>query len=888
MLDYIASTMLEEDETTIEPLENWLSAKPYWEKHVWRLNLDKLYLTTADIDECYRLLCEDLGLAPKNGMRQPISFKNLTTVVDPNANAASAPVRLRELKAFQSVNALSESCAVSFNDNLTLVYGANGSGKSGIGRLLANACFSRGDREVLPNVQGPHESALPEATFVLAGADGVERSLRYKLGDTSAELKRFAVFDSKSVLIHLDKANTVKFTPAYIQVFDRIADTISQLEVRVLAERNVQRRDNPFAALFPDEATSSTATFCRRLSAATSPNDLLLAIAFHPIDDSRKMTELFTTIEAKKKLDVPRQKALLLSELQNLMALKAPLSRVLRQLNGTSANNINQLLGEIRSKKREVADLSAQSFDDGQLKTIGSPEWRAFIAAARRLHEAEGTEAETHCLFCHQVLGDDAKALIQKYWEFLKSETEHELSQLSVKLGSTLRDLHAVKMTFPQFLPTDAGVKTLREGNLTAAQKLESEFAGAQLTLNSWIAKLEAFDDVAPAADISLAAIDDLIASKQEEVNALSDPASDIATMAAQLSGLEHRKAASAVKDAALEYLEFLRWSQKAGAVGFPGIKMALTKKRTETFLLGVSNDYNGLFNQELAGLGCDFGLVMFTSGDQGNTVREYHLDFAEDYAPSQILSEGEQNACSLADFLTEVQLDKANCGIVFDDPVTSLDHERKAKIAERLVKEAQTRQVIVFTHDPVFMTYLAKHAEARIVPVAAHWMKRVNGTPGHVEMNVSPKLKSLASLKQDSRNAVAEYDDMGSKDQEKALGCAFDYLRSACEALIEELLFNDAVQRWDDHIRVQNLEEAVFDQGLALRIVDLHGRISEVALMHNRSDVQREALPTLSTFKDLLKEVEALEADIKSARKEAQKARKLRHESQQQARAGW
>jgi hypothetical protein len=880
--------MASDDEITIEPLENWLNAKPYWEKHVWRLNLDKLYLTAADTDECYRLLCEDLGLAPKTGTRQAISFKNLMIAVDPNADAASKRVRLREVKDFDSVNALPANCAVSFNDNLTLVYGANGSGKSGIGRLLANACFSRGDREILPNVQGTHEAALPAATFVLAGTDGEERPLRYKLGDTIGELKRFAIFDSKSVLIHLDKANTVKFTPAQIQVFDRVADTIGKLEERLSIERERQRRDNPFALLFSAEATSSTATFCRSLSAATPAEDLLLAIAFDPIEDSRRMAELLTAIDAKKKLDVPRQKKQLASDRQNLIALHASLNRVLQQLSSARASDIKQMLDDIRRKKAEVAKLSVQSFDDGQLKTVGGPEWRAFIAAARELHEAEGSEDKPHCLFCHQALSDDAKLLIEKYWQFLKSEVENELSVLLAKLRSVLQDLRAAKMTFPQFLPTDAGVKVLRESNLIGAQKLELNFTAAQRTLNTWIANLEAIDEVAPATAISLTAIDDLIASKQEEEDALFDPAGDIATMAAQLATLEHRKAASAVKDAALEYLEFLRWSQKAATVGFPGIKMALTKKRTETFLVGVSQNYKGLFNQELAGLGCEFGLVMFTSGEQGSTVREYHLDFAEDYAPSQILSEGEQNACSLADFLTEVQLDKTNCGIVFDDPVTSLDHERKAKIAERLVKEAQARQVIVFTHDPVFMTYLAKYAEGGMVPVAAHWMKRVNGTPGHVEMNVSPKLKSLASLKQDGRNAIVGYDDMGAKEQEKALGSALDYLRCACEAMIEELLFNDAVQRWDDHIRVQNLEDAVFEQALALRIVELHGKISEVALMHNRSDVQREDLPTLSTFTELIKEVEGLEADIRSARKEAQKTRKLRREAQQQARAGW
>ena len=38
------------------------------------------------------------------------------------------------------------------------------------------------------------------------------------------------------------------------------------------------------------------------------------------------------------------------------------------------------------------------------------------------------------------------------------------------------------------------------------------------------------------------------------------------------------------------------------------------------------------------------------------------------------------------------------------------------------------------------------------------------------------------------------------------------------------EYLFGKTIQRYDDHVRIQNLEEAVFDQPLALRIVELHG----------------------------------------------------------------
>lgn len=332
----------------------------------------------------------------------------------------------------------------------------------------------------------------------------------------------------------------------------------------------------------------------------------------------------------------------------------------------------------------------------------------------------------------------------------------------------------------------------------------------------------------------------------------------------------------------------FLKWLSKADSVIFSGIKMATTKKRTETFLVRVGNSYKGVFNQELASLGCDFNLIMNTSGEQGNTVKEYRLDFAEDYNPSQILSEGEQNACSLADFLTEVQLDNKNCGIIFDDPVTSLDYERKDKIAERLTKEAGQRQVIIFTHDMVFMSQLVKYANKFNILFAAHWMKKVDGIPGCVEENASPKLSTLVNLKTKAQEAVKDFNALNSVTQEMHLGSAFDYLRSACEALIEEVLFAGTIQRYDDHIKVQNLEEVVFDKDLALKITDLHGRISSFLLAHNRSDLQRENPPQLSDFESFQKEFNELETNLRASLKTARNERSQRKEKNVAAQAGW
>lgn len=883
-----------EADQRIESLETWLSSKSYWEQYVWKTNLEKDSLTDEDVEQGYKYLSEHLGLIDPIPSKPDISFKN-EIVVALEPIGSDVRKKILEVKDFKDVNALSEDCSVKFGPNLTLVYGSNGSGKSGVGRLLCNACFSRGEREILPNVRTASRPG-PEAraTFVMVDDAGNVTEIGYSLGDNNEDLKRFSVFDSESVLIHLDQSNQFNFTPAQIRIFDKVAISISQLEETLINERNARKKDNPFQVMFLDDATSSTATFCKSITGTTKETDFLEHANFDLKVDGAKMDALQKQIDEKKHLDISKKRSQLATDRQNLGAFKATLQRVKDWFTEAKLKEVNQLVKDILEKRMIVKSLGVQSFDDGILNTVGSTEWKELISAARTLYEAEMAASEgrepAHCLLCHQTLTRDAKTLFQKYWQFLESKAESDLVELTRKRSSLLQDLRSAKTMYPKFLVTDAGVKVLSEDDPTYLTQVKVQFATLEEVLDDWTLKIGQLEEVnrerVPVVDLSK--IDTLITGKTTEESKLDDPTGDIATYTAQWNALQHKKEVTAVKDAGLEYIAFLAWSSKANGINFAGIKMTTTRKRTECFHVGVAQDYKGVFNQELAKLGCDYNLIMLTSGDQGTTVKEYRLDFAENYNPSQILSEGEQNACSIADFLTEAQLDKSNCGIVFDDPVTSLDHERKDKIAQRLAVEAGHRQVVVFTHDIVFMSQLAKHAERSQTPVVAHWMKQVNGIPGCVEDNTSPKLASLAKLKTDSQEAVRDFASLGAKEQERALGAGFDYLRSACEALIEEVLFASTIQRYDDQIKVQNLEEVIFDQAPALKIVDLHGRLSEVLLAHNRSDLQRENPPSLATLKTFRTEFDELEIELKKSRSAAQKARGVRRDSKTTARAGW
>ena len=98
------------------------------------------------------------------------------------------------------------------------------------------------------------------------------------------------------------------------------------------------------------------------------------------------------------------------------------------------------------------------------------------------------------------------------------------------------------------------------------------------------------------------------------------------------------------------------------------------------------------------------------------------------------VLSEGEQTALGMAGFLAEVRTDPSKSALIFDDPVSSLDHERRDKVAKTLVTLAAERQSIVFTHDLAFVLALKKHAVHDSVQVTERSIERLNKIPGHCD----------------------------------------------------------------------------------------------------------------------------------------------------------
>jgi len=180
----------------------------------------------------------------------------------------------------------------------------------------------------------------------------------------------------------------------------------------------------------------------------------------------------------------------------------------------------------------------------------------------------------------------------------------------------------------------------------------------------------------------------------------------------------------------------------------------------------------------------------------------------------SAIASEGEHRALSLAFFFAELTLADGDGGIVVDDPVSSLDEERRAYIAARLVEEAGQRQVVVFTHDLPFMLDLAEQARAAgLKPVMKGLWRhgedvgRVDEQPPFAAMRAKDRLGVL-------KQQAAQWDGQPDpKDLEEAWRRVRDFygrLRTAWERSVEERLFRGVVQRFQREVKTQSLKDVV------------------------------------------------------------------------------
>jgi len=265
--------------------------------------------------------------------------------------------------------------------------------------------------------------------------------------------------------------------------------------------------------------------------------------------------------------------------------------------------------------------------------------------------------------------------------------------------------------------------------------------------------------------------------------------------------------------------------------------------------------------------------------GSKGVTLHEFEFQGAvARQLLSKVLSEGEQKAVALAGFFAELSLAKHTCPIVLDDPVTSLDHIYREKIAQRIAIESSSRQVIVFTHDIVFLHEIEKHLGRISGNLSVITLKKVGTIPGKVFSTLpwhAMKVKGrLGYLEQIIPTFAKLYEDDLPTYSDKAAHW-YNLFRETWEAIVEEQMLAGVVERFCCDVKTLKLGMVdIADDDY--RTQDLYmSKASEWMYGHNKSRPQSVNRPTPNEIREDLANTRSFVKQISSRNDKNQKRRK-------------
>lgn len=226
----------------------WVREQPYWEQVGADAILRGIKINESLIDEVYLTLKQDHNLEETLSTRKSLEFLSNSTKPE-----SISKVIWNELSEVKGVNALSSSSSIPVGRQLTVIYGLNGSGKSGYTRLLNNAFISRGDKNILPNIFDEEENVTPSAKFVFENEKGNSETLVFPEDHKNELFSRVAVFDSKSATNDLTKDVELNFAPIEFNFFDEFNHLITEVKKRLNEDIKEKNKENIYVRQFPNK-----------------------------------------------------------------------------------------------------------------------------------------------------------------------------------------------------------------------------------------------------------------------------------------------------------------------------------------------------------------------------------------------------------------------------------------------------------------------------------------------------------------------------------------------------------------------------------------------------------------------------------------------------------
>ena len=451
-------------EFSYSDLVRWAKERlPAWQQDALRRLVVKPALSSEDVVELAAMaLARYVADASAPIPVPPSDDKELSATKHPC-------VQLAAVRGIERVNALAPGPVRFGSKGLTAIHGGNGSGKSGLARILKRACHARDPGgAVLPNVfeADPGQPASATIDFVV---DGEARSHDWVDGGLKDPLLRMVnVFDLRCAAVQVEKANRILYTPEILQVFRSLAAAIERVADTLRAQRNaIGGRPISVAALSLNSETAA-GKFMASLS-GTSRSDALETLCTLTDAEKEHVRELDRALA-----DDPSRRAVAEdARARHVQGLAAAVSSAIKLISDDACSALEGSLDE-RNKRREAAEAAREAFSkDSDLSGVGSDSWRTLWESARTYSETQVYTEEafpvlredTVCVLCQQELSPEGRSRLHSFEAFVKADVQQKANKAATALGEAVDAVRLLSL--PRSVRRDlrdAGVLDSHEG----------------------------------------------------------------------------------------------------------------------------------------------------------------------------------------------------------------------------------------------------------------------------------------------------------------------------------------------------------------------------------------------------------------------------------------
>ena len=786
-------------------ITKWLMQRPAWQQEAVERQLKKGDLSDSDIDEIASMLKSSTGPIPSTTP----TFSGLQGV-----GQNSEALRLVSIGDIQGIESLKPFRPLDFGEgNLSVIYGHNGSGKSGYTRILKRICGHPRANQLRHNIfEAPPEKK--QCTVIYQVDSDIHEEVWHADSDPIDRLRVVDIFDSEAATFYLSSETDVTYTPPQIALFEQLSDTCNR--VKALLKREQGELVVALPRIPAEYVSTPTAISYQSQSLHKLPAAVINDLKSWTQSEQKNLDDLLYRLKTADPAAVARQKRQIKVHVDQLV------SRIMASSEALGAEQIQGIQNKQQDAltKRRIA-TEAVKVQSAQLNGVGTETWRALWEAARKYsigeaypgREFPATNEGDRCVLCHQDLGPDARKRLQEF---------------------------------------DASIRGTLE---SAASNAEETYTKALERLPTWMTSVEITAVCTAALDDSWAPVlTEFWAQVQLSCKRLGDPQEQTMPIATPAENIERLQSYSDTLEAvALQFdqdasqfdrekaadiklnLEAKRWTaQQESSIDEEIVRckkvaqydkwiastnpQAISKKAGELAQIAITEAYVQRFNAELGSLGAEHIRVTLNKTRTNHGVVMHKLQLAgASTTPSvslvDVLSEGERRIISLAAFLADVGDKPHIAPFIFDDPISSLDHDYEWRVALRLSQLARDRQVLIFTHRLSLFGAVEEAAKKmgdswKKDNLVQRFIRVYQGISGHPteEVVASANTKKANNILLDRLNqAISAGSKNGPEAYERDAQVICTEFRKLLERTVEDDLLNQVVKRHRRSVQTDN-----------------------------------------------------------------------------------